>query len=61
MKKFFLLILLLLFSCQNEYLEFHQDKEKQTQMKNQINDFSFDDIAYLSWLTLNKTPDLNFL
>lgn len=61
MKKFLLLSLLFLFSCQNQYIEFHKNKETEKQIQSEINDFSFDKIEYLSWLTLRKTPDLKLL
>jgi len=61
MKKIFLFVCLFLFSCQNEYVEFHQNKEKQTQLQTQINDFSFEQIQYLSGITLKNTPDLKLL
>lgn len=62
MKKFiFIILFFLLFSCQNEYLEFHKEKELNKQIQTKLSDFSFESIKYLSWLTLKKTPDLDLL
>lgn len=61
MKKIIVFLLFFLFSCQNEYIKFHKNKENEKQVQTQIQDFSFDKIEYLSWLTLKKTPDLKLL
>lgn len=61
MKKILIFFLFLLFSCQNEYIDFHQNKEIEKQTQIQINSFSFDEIQYLSWITLKNTPDLELL
>lgn len=62
MKNFLLLLIpFFLFSCQNEYLEFHENKISQENIQKEVQDFSFEKIEYLSWLTLKNTPDLQFL
>ncbi len=61
MKKILIFFLFFLFSCQNEYVEFHQNKEIEKQIQSEISDFSFEKIEYLSWITLKNTPDLKFL
>lgn len=61
MKKLLIFFLFFLFSCQNEYVEFHQNKEIEKQIQSEISDFSFEKIEYLSWITLKNTPDLKFL
>ncbi len=62
MKKICLIFsLFFLFSCQNEYVEFHENKKIQQEIQQKLNDFSFDKIEYLSWLTLHNTPDIAFL
>lgn len=61
MKKLLIFSLFFLISCQNEYVEFHQNKEIQKQIQTEINNFSFEKIEYLSGLTLRKTPDLELL
>lgn len=61
MKKLLLILIFLIFSCQNEYVEFHNAKNSELQTQKEISNFSFDQIEYLTWLTLKKTPDLDFL
>lgn len=61
MKKLLIFFLFFLFSCQNEYVEFHQNKEIQKRLQSETSDFSFEKIEYLSGLTLKNTPDLKFL
>lgn len=61
MKKILIFLIFFLFSCQNEYIEFHKEKEIEKQIQTKIDDFSFEEIKYLSWLTLKKTPDLELL
>lgn len=65
MKKTLVLIfvIFLLSSCQNEYLEFHKTRQIENTSNRTLEqpNFSFKDIEYLSWITLNKTPDLEFL
>lgn len=61
MKKILIFFLFLFFSCQNEYIDFHQNKKIEKQIQTQINNFSFDEIQYLSWITLKNTPDLELL
>jgi hypothetical protein len=48
MKKILIFFLFFLFSCQNEYVEFHQNKEIEKQIQTKISDFSFEKIEYLS-------------
>lgn len=57
----FFILVFFLFSCQNEYVEFHENKKSQDQIQEQIKDFSFEKIEYLSWLTMRHTPDTKFL
>lgn len=61
MKKLLLFFLFFLFSCQNEYVEFHKNKEIEKQIQTEISNFSFEKIEYLSWITLKNTPDLKLL
>jgi hypothetical protein len=62
MKKICLIFsLFFLFSCQNEYIEFHENKKSQQEIQQKLNNFSFDKIEYLSGLTLQNTPDIAFL
>jgi len=61
MKKLLIFLLFFIFSCQNEYIEFHQNKELEKQIQSEISDFSFEKIEYLSWITLRETPDLKLL
>lgn len=62
MKKIFLIFcLVFLFSCENEYTKFHEQKTKNTQIQKEISDFSFEKIESLSGLTLRETPDLKLL
>lgn len=65
MKKILLIFLFLLFSCQNEYINFHQNKQIQDEQNSiiskQLENFSFEKITYLSWLTLKETPSLELL
>ena len=57
MKKILLFLLLFLFSCNNDYQNYHEEKQNsQTQndeLKSQISDFNLEKIKYLSWITLN--------
>jgi len=48
MKKIIVFLFFLLFSCQNEYIEFHQNREIEKQIQTEVNYFSFDKIEYLS-------------
>jgi|GEM_PF-3212545 len=48
MKKLLIFLLFFIFSCQNEYIEFHQNKELEKQIQSEISDFSFEKIEYLS-------------
>ncbi len=64
LKKYFLIwLIFLLFSCQNEYLEFHNGNSVKdtSNISQDKNDFAFDDIEYFSWIILNHTPSLKFL
>ncbi|MDD5770424.1 MAG: phospholipase D-like domain-containing protein [Candidatus Gracilibacteria bacterium] len=61
MKKLLLILLFFLFSCQNEYLEFHNEKQNEVQIKNELDSFSFDKIEYLSGIIIRETPDLKLL
>lgn len=61
MKKIPIFLLFFLFSCQNEYVEFHQYKKEQELIQSEIQNFSLDHIEYLSWVQLYPTPDLAFL
>lgn len=65
MKKTLLFLLLFLFSCNNDYQNYHEEKQNlQTQndeLKSQISDFNLEKIKYLSWITLNSTPDTKYL
>lgn len=65
MKKVLIFLFIFLFSCNNDYTEFHDKKESDTQknisIQKELNDFSFEDIKYLSWITLNETPDTDYL
>ncbi len=54
-------LFLFLFSCQNEYVEFHENKKNEQEITNITQDFSFENIEYLSWVTLKNTPDLKLL
>lgn len=61
MKKIIVFLFFFLFSCQNEYIEFHQNKEFEKKIQTEVNYFSFDKIEYLSWITLKETPNLTLL
>lgn len=61
MKKLILFFFLFLFSCQNEYINFHNENKKNIQIQEELNHFSFDKIEYLSGLTLKITPDIKLL
>lgn len=65
MKKIFLLFLLFLFSCKNEYYDFHvkknNDIQKQEILKQELNSFTINEDLYLTWVELRYTPDLNLL
>lgn len=61
MKKLLILLLFFLFSCQNEYVEFHQYKKEQDFIQSEIQNFSLEHIEYLPWVQLYSTPDLAFL
>ncbi|MGE4444481.1 MAG: phosphatidylserine/phosphatidylglycerophosphate/cardiolipin synthase family protein [Candidatus Altimarinota bacterium] len=54
-------LFLFLFSCQNEYVEFHENKKNEQEITNITQDFSFENIEYLSGVTLKNTPDLKLL
>lgn len=56
-------LVFLLCSCENEYLEFHKTRqiENTSNIIQNKSAFSFKDIEYLSWITLNYTPSLKFL
>lgn len=62
MKKIaFLILSFFLFSCQNEYINFHEEKAQNTHIQSEQSEFSFEKIGYLSGLTLRQTPDLKLL
>ncbi len=61
MKKLLFFLLFFLFSCQNEYIYFHNENKSNIQIEQEWNNFSFDTIEYLSGLTLKITPDTKIL
>lgn len=65
MKKIILLLFLFLFSCSNEYINYHKQNQDYNYdnlvIQNEIKDFSYESIWYLSWITLKSTPDLFLL
>lgn len=61
MKKLIFFSLFFLFSCQNEYIYFHNENKSNIQIEQEWNNFSFDTIEYLSGLTLKITPDTKIL
>lgn len=61
MKKLILCLFLFLFSCQNEYINFHNENKNNIQNQEELNNFSFDKIEYLSGLTMKTTPDIKIL
>lgn len=62
MKKILLFLLcFLLFSCENEYTQFHKAQLQTESMQQKNTPFSFDDIGILSGVTLKKTPDTNLI
>lgn len=65
MKKIILLFLLFLSSCSNEYLDFHSEKniqiEENKNIENELENFSFEKIKYLTWVTIKETPSLDLL
>lgn len=67
MKKILFLVMSLffLFSCSNEYKTFHEENNKKIEsekyIKQQVSNFSFEDVKYLSGITLTQTPDTKYL
>jgi len=65
MKKILLILLFLLFSCQNDYTTFHNDKKnnllQEKEIDEELKNFSLEKINYLSGVEIRSTPDLKLL
>jgi len=66
MKKILILLsLLFIFSCSNEYWSFHEKKQEiktiNYNLDEELKRFSFENIEYLSWITITQTPDTKYL
>lgn len=67
MKKLIIILVLIfsLFSCNNEYKNFHEENnekiENQKAINDQISSFSLKDVKYLTWITITQTPDTKYL
>lgn len=61
MIKIILFFIMFLTSCQSEYIDFHKNKNVNVENNLKNEEFSFEKINYLSWITLESTPNLNLL
>lgn len=62
MKNLSLVLLLFIFWwCNNEYSEFHKFSQEQNTLAYETQNFSLDEIGFLSGVTLRYTPDLELL